>query len=46
MKRKYTAVNVLFRHSHTVFNNVNEEFEENINNFLKVKLNVMRIMLI
>ena len=40
------TVNALFRHFCTVLNNVNEEFEENIDDFLNTELNVMRIALI
>ena len=46
MKKKHTAADILFRHFHTVSNNINKKFKENINNFLKAELNVMKIMLI
>ena len=45
-ERKHIITDILFRHSYTASNNINEEFEEDINNFLKVKLNVIRVAFI
>ena len=46
IKRKHTAVNALFKCFHTVLNNVNKKFEENIDNFLNTELNVIKIAFI
>ena len=45
-ERKHTAVNALFKCLYTVSDNVDEEFKKNIDDFLKVKLNVMKIAFI
>ena len=45
-ERKYTAADILFRHSYTASDNINEKFEEDIDDFLKTELNIMRVILI
>ena len=43
---KYTAANSLSRRLRTEFNNINKGFKVNINNFIKVELNVVLVSLI
>ena len=45
-ERKHIIVNVSFKYFNIILNNTNKRFEEDINNFLNIKLNVMRIALI
>ena len=46
MRRKHIITDILFRHLYIISDNINEKFKEDINNFLKVKLNMMRVALI
>ena len=46
MRRKHTVTDILFRHSYIMLNNINKKFKENINDFLKAELNVMKIAFI
>ena len=45
-EREHTVADVLFRHLHTVSDNIDKKFEEDINDFLKTELNVMKVALI
>ena len=45
-ERKHTAVNKLFKYSCIMSNNVDKKFKKVINNFQKMKLNVVKITFI
>ena len=46
MKRKHTVTDALFRYFYIISDNIDEEFKEDINDFLKVKLKMMKVALI